>query len=68
MSDPLIPTRFYCVIDIRSGDVLYLGHSSNGAAQRLRPGTCYAKHPLRETAANLAVLQRDCFVKDGYCD
>jgi hypothetical protein len=49
--------RCYCVVEILSGRVLYLGRYVSLAAGALEPGTCWAAAFGPDLAESMAVLE-----------
>ena len=51
------------VVNLRTGAGVYLGTSVSGAAEALRPGTCYATGVSQTQARRLAEEERQRFSK-----
>jgi hypothetical protein len=51
-------TRYYCVLDITTGRILYAGTSEAATAAALDPGTVYGFGRTRRAAWWMAVRQR----------
>ena len=46
--------KFYCVVEIATGAVLYHGDSGGNAAAALNPGTCYGCSDIKQIALERA--------------
>jgi hypothetical protein len=53
----------YCVLDITTGQVKYLGGSELGAANVLEPGTCYGAGECKTSAIADAMVWAEWFRK-----
>lgn len=47
-------TTHYCVVLVRTGEVVYMGTSVSDAAEHLEEGTTYGRHSDQATAHKIA--------------
>lgn len=55
--------KYYCVVEIATGAVLYHGRSGGNAAAVLGPGTCYGCSDVKQIALERALIQASKFRK-----
>ena len=53
----------YAVVSVDTRRVVYRGRSLDAAAERMEPGTMWAKHRDEEEAVWIAQLKRDNYVR-----